>query len=166
MSAYYSANAGGRTEDPRYVWPERASRGLRSVVSEASPDFRWTAKISAARMAQALRDAGETGFESVRGLHVRERSPSDRVVELDILTDGPTVTWSGQDLRRALGWGTIKSALFDVTPRGGVFVFEGRGHGHGVGLCQHGAQAMARGGDGYREILAHYYPDARLSKIY
>lgn len=35
-------------------------------------------------------------------------------------------------------------------------------HGHGVGLSQHGAEAMARpqyGGKNYREILAFYYPN-------
>ncbi|MBX9603766.1 MAG: hypothetical protein K2X35_22355 [Bryobacteraceae bacterium] len=34
--------------------------------------------------------------------------------------------------------------------------------GHRVGLCQHGAAAMARGGAGFRQILAHYFPGAEV----
>jgi len=36
-------------------------------------------------------------------------------------------------------------------------VFYGRGYGHGVGMSQHGANAMARAGFNYIDILKHYY---------
>lgn len=39
----------------------------------------------------------------------------------------------------------------------GRFVFEGIGKGHGVGLSQNGAQAMARLGYTYEEILKYFY---------
>jgi len=38
----------------------------------------------------------------------------------------------------------------------------GSGHGHGVGMSQWGAQAMAQHGASYREILAKFYPGARI----
>ncbi len=41
----------------------------------------------------------------------------------------------------------------------------GRGWGHGVGMCQCGAQAMARGGKTAREILSYYYRGSRTSTI-
>ncbi len=41
--------------------------------------------------------------------------------------------------------------------------FEGAGLGHGVGLCQAGARRMAASGATEREILAHYFPRARLA---
>jgi hypothetical protein len=45
------------------------------------------------------------------------------------------------------------------------YVIEGQGWGHMVGMSQYGAQAMAKSGAGYGEILAHYYtgllPEAR-----
>jgi len=40
----------------------------------------------------------------------------------------------------------------------GAWRFTGEGYGHGVGMCQYGANGMARRGAGYREILARYYP--------
>jgi len=41
--------------------------------------------------------------------------------------------------------------------------FHGKGWGHGVGLCQVGAYGMAVRGEGYRSILAHYYPGTTVS---
>ena len=42
----------------------------------------------------------------------------------------------------------------------------GRGWGHGVGMCQYGAQGMAREGHSTEEILAHYYPTSGITSIY
>jgi len=44
--------------------------------------------------------------------------------------------------------------------------FEGRGSGHGAGLCQWGAAGAARAGEGYRAILARYYPGTEIIKMY
>ena len=43
---------------------------------------------------------------------------------------------------------------------------DGRGFGHGVGLCQFGAQGMAKAGDGHRQILARFYPGASVRPAY
>jgi stage II sporulation protein D len=42
----------------------------------------------------------------------------------------------------------------------------GRGYGHGVGMCQSGAQALAREGKTARQILAYYYPGSKIVKLY
>jgi stage II sporulation protein D len=50
-----------------------------------------------------------------------------------------------------------------VTASGGTGItFAGSGSGHGVGMSQHGAEAMARLGFTYREILLHYYTGAEI----
>lgn len=38
----------------------------------------------------------------------------------------------------------------------------GTSPGHGIGLCQRGAAAMAQDGEGYRGILAHYFPNTEI----
>ena len=38
----------------------------------------------------------------------------------------------------------------------------GRGFGHGIGMSQWGACAMARRGEGFEQILQHYYPGTQL----
>jgi stage II sporulation protein D len=49
----------------------------------------------------------------------------------------------------------------------GDWVFlDGRGFGHAVGLCQCGAEAMARQGKNVIEILSYYYPGAKIARAY
>jgi stage II sporulation protein D len=43
--------------------------------------------------------------------------------------------------------------------------FSGRGWGHGVGMCQCGAQGMAREGRSAVQILSHYYPNSKIIKM-
>jgi stage II sporulation protein D len=45
-------------------------------------------------------------------------------------------------------------------------VLSGRGHGHGVGMCQYGAEAMAKKGAKMDAILTRYYPGATIVKSY
>jgi SpoIID/LytB domain protein len=43
---------------------------------------------------------------------------------------------------------------------------KGAGFGHGVGMCQTGAQSLAKQGWAFSRILAHYYPGSLLQKLY
>lgn len=61
----------------------------------------------------------------------------------------------------------LRSSAFTVKVAGDKVRFEGgRGFGHCVGLCQYGAQGMARGGQSPTDILAFYYPGAKLERAY
>lgn len=42
----------------------------------------------------------------------------------------------------------------------------GQGYGHGVGLCQFGAQGLAKTGYNEYSILAYYYPGSRVVRAY
>jgi stage II sporulation protein D len=54
--------------------------------------------------------------------------------------------------------------MMEIVPVGNGWVFTGKGYGHGVGMCQWGANGMAKNGKTYREILARYYPDTVLAR--
>jgi len=43
---------------------------------------------------------------------------------------------------------------------------QGAGWGHGIGLCQVGAIERSKAGQGYREILAAYYPGTRVQRFW
>jgi stage II sporulation protein D len=73
---------------------------------------------------------------------------------------------AGIELRQILGYSALPSLLFDVRVDGAQAVFRGRGSGHGVGLCQWGARSRALRGEGYRGILAAYYPGAEIRRMY
>ncbi len=54
---------------------------------------------------------------------------------------------------------TLASTAFKISyqPESDTFIFETRGIGHGVGMSQYGANALAKAGKTYLEILKHYY---------
>ena len=82
---------------------------------------------------------------------------------------GKSDTVRGEDLRLAVDptGRKIQSAACHIVPWGNGWAFlSGRGWGHGVGLCQYGAQGMARQGKVCRDILQFYYPNAELVNLY
>jgi stage II sporulation protein D len=82
---------------------------------------------------------------------------------------GSSDTLRAEDFRLALDHTglKIKSAAFEIqkTATGWAFT-SGRGYGHGVGMCQCGAEGMARKGKSTEEILYYYYPGSRIKKLY
>jgi stage II sporulation protein D len=64
---------------------------------------------------------------------------------------------------RVHGWGAIPSLATSDPSENPDALLSGRGVGHGLGLCQLGAADMARHGAGFAQILAHYYPNTRLT---
>ena len=58
----------------------------------------------------------------------------------------------------------IRSTKFDVRRDDETYVFFGTGYGHGVGLCQDGAEGMARDGWDFERILNWYYTSVRIEK--
>lgn len=60
----------------------------------------------------------------------------------------------------------LRSTICQIAKRGDKWEFSsGRGWGHGVGMCQCGAQGMARQGKNAEQILSYYYPDSKISTI-
>jgi stage II sporulation protein D len=45
------------------------------------------------------------------------------------------------------------------------WVIRGKGFGHGVGMSQYGAQGRAQNGRNFRQILRHYYGNARIGEV-
>jgi len=164
--AVYHSNAGGRTEASVDVWG-KAYPYLRSVDSpydRGDPRYVWEFTIPADTLAGLLARAGfRIGLPEAVVPDVVTRTGRVKTVSIrDSYNRG--VSLRGEDLRRIIGYSTLRSTLFEVTQSGYLFIFKGRGSGHGVGLSQWGAKGMAEDGYGYREILAHYYPGTRLKK--
>jgi stage II sporulation protein D len=88
------------------------------------------------------------------------------VARVAVEGDKEKVTLDGAEFRRRLGYDRLPSLAFSVRESGGGFVFQGKGRGHGAGMCQWGAAGYARAGDGYKAILARYYPGAELFRMY
>lgn len=163
----YHSNGGGQTEASGDVWGKDYPylRGVESPYDKDSPTFLWGFEIDRALFVKALRDAGYP-LEDIKGLIVMERTRSGRVKRLRVVSTNMRLDITGEELRRVLGYDKIKSTIFTFEDSMDSFHFSGRGSGHGVGLSQWGAKGMAEKGYDYREILLHYYPGARLVKLY
>lgn len=59
----------------------------------------------------------------------------------------------------------LDSNDFTVSIENDYTTFTTRGHGHGLGLSKYGAEAMARAGYNYKQIISHYYPNTYLERV-
>ena len=163
FAAFHAASC-GRTEDSENVWPA-ALPYLRSVPTREDaaqvPGFRREAEFTLEefrdRVLEKYPSADLSG--SPEGwIGAEERSEGGRLISLRI----GGVPLSGTELRSLLG---LRSAQAEWSLEAGVFRFVTQGFGHGVGLSQYGAEAMAREGAGWEEILRHYYTGAQLEEM-
>ncbi len=71
-------------------------------------------------------------------------------------------TVTGQQVRSLFA---LDSTNFAFSFTDNDVVIQTIGYGHGVGMSQVGADAMAKRGAGYREILTHYYRGVQIEKL-
>jgi stage II sporulation protein D len=127
----------------------------------------WKAEFSRAELEKAMRNQGLSMPPQWTELAVVARGASGRALKLAFRAPGqPPQVVSASSLRfaigRSFGWNRVRSDLYELQTTAASVIFSGRGAGHGVGLCQAGAEEMAREGQSYRQILDFYYPGTKL----
>jgi stage II sporulation protein D len=165
--AFYHTDSGGHTEDPRVVFGTANMPPLLPVrvdFASDSPHHEWRLDMPLSELGAVLLRHG-ISVGRVVALEVLERSSSLRVTQIAIRGLKGTATLKGNDLRRLVGYDTLKSTLFAVVVDGPIARFAGRGYGHGVGLDQWRAKTMADLGYDAYQILEYYYPGAVLSSL-
>jgi stage II sporulation protein D len=73
-----------------------------------------------------------------------------------------TMTVTGNEFQEAFA---LPSLCFYMEEQDGALRIVCLGKGHGMGLSQYGANAMAKNGDSYKDILEHYYKGVELTNI-
>jgi SpoIID/LytB domain protein len=137
--------------------------GNPEYASYAKKYFRWSKTLSASEIASA------TGVGTLTDIQVTQRMRSGRIRKLTVTGTGGSKTLDKElNIRHAFDlWSGLFVMDIDRSGTGITSVtFKGAGNGHGVGLCQHGAREIARRGGTFDQILGHYYPGAKLRKIY
>lgn len=94
---------------------------------------------------------------AVNSITIVSRYDNHRVNEVKV----NSTIYTGRELREALG---LRSTDFTVQADKDTYTFTTIGFGHGVGMSQYGANAMAKLGYSYKEILLHYYTGVTLEK--
>ncbi len=171
LMAFYSADCGCRSEDPKYVWGESGSfRSVKDPTCGKRRPKEWKLEIQrAALKPKLLRDLKLSDSAVIKTIQIAARSPSGRVSQVAILVEDGGESRihkiSSQRFRRLIGFNKVRSTDFSLQWIGDDLVIRGQGFGHGVGLCQTGARHLAQSGSSYEEILKVYYPQAKVSSL-
>jgi stage II sporulation protein D len=171
INAVFHSSSGGHTENSEDVWVQ-ALPYLRAVpdFDQDAEVFQWERTFSADEMRSRI-----TGVGNILAFQPGRMIGNRRVRTMQVVGDAGTREMSGDAIRQALD---LRSTFFAIssnigpvasnrsvasTPSG--FRVSGRGFGHGLGMSQYGAYALARQGNTYQQILAHYYRDTTLARI-
>ncbi len=159
VEGFYHSACGGQTEAAAAIWQGSPAwfRSVKDPYCEAAPGYFWTHRIDYRELGRKL------GVGPVTAVKVLDRGPGGRVLLAQFEGEGEQRLLAGDEVRRLLGYANLKSTFFEISVEGATFLFKGSGSGHGVGLCQWGARGQAEKGRTYRQILAHYFPAARLA---
>ncbi|MEB3161430.1 MAG: SpoIID/LytB domain-containing protein [Synechocystis sp.] len=108
-------------------------------------------------------------FTTIYDIKITRRSPSGRILMLEVLTDKGVVELAKNEARSAFAG--PRSTLFyleptyDANQRLTNVVFVGGGFGHGVGMSQFGSYQLSKLGWSAEKILAFYYPGTQIRAL-
>ncbi|HOX39620.1 MAG TPA: SpoIID/LytB domain-containing protein [Candidatus Brocadiia bacterium] len=165
--AYFHSTCAGHTADCSVVFSIASLpplEGRRCPFCHNSPHSSWKGvSVARAELVEKLKADGVNvkDIESIRtaGAKGGDFHPGEVIIN-------GSIRMNANRFRLLVGAAKLKSAAFDAKISGDKVVFSGKGWGHGVGLCQFGAKEMAQSGYNWKQILAFYYPEARLLKLY
>lgn len=153
IQAAFHASSAGQTQDAVAVWGSTVPylKAVQTPEGEEAPNYHTTVTLTAEQVKGLLEPLGCK----------LEEEPEQWFAQLSYGEGGSVtaaevggVTLRGNELRTALG---LRSASFTVGYAEGAFTFAVTGYGHGVGMSQYGANALAKEGKSWREILRWYY---------
>jgi len=161
----YHSTCGGRTESAVNAWG-RDVPYLRSRTCEdcsSSPAYRWHYRMTQEEGRRVARAMGlPSGGKNLR-ISIAGLNSSGRISRMLLTSSGVSRETQAAAFRSTVGYARMRSLWATIEPDGDEWIIKGRGYGHGVGMCQYGANGMAKAGKGFREILARYYPGSELS---
>lgn len=163
IDAVYFSCSGGTTEDAVAVWGGDVPylQSVESPGEEISGKFETTVTVSTAEFQRILQTANPAVWLS--------GAPSTWFGAATVTDGGGVDTleiggqrFRGTELRTLFG---LNSAKFTVSASAEEIVFTVSGYGHRVGMSQYGAEAMARAGADFEEILLHYYTGVDITAM-
>jgi stage II sporulation protein D len=164
INPLFHSNSGGATEDAREVWAISESVPyLKSVFGPDESGYPDYEKIQLYSWDEITRKV-KTKYPDAKlsqnvDMEIEAYTVSGRV---DFIRIG-SVSMSGTEFRELFGLRSTKISLsFPSDKSVEITTF---GYGHGVGMSQCGADALAREGYGYEDILKFYYSGTEVEEI-
>ena len=166
--AYFHSTCGGHTEDATLVFGKDGIPPLKGVKCDYCKDskyYQWSREISKQELEKDIRKAYPS-LKEIWEVRPLERGPGRHASQVEIRYASGSYRMNANEFRLLVGSSHLLSTAFEVADKGKAIKFSGSGWGHGVGLCQHGAETMAKNGSTWQEILKKYYPGVEFVKIY
>ena len=164
IQALFFSSAPGKTVDAVEVWgnPVAYLKSVDSPEGDEVPNYHSQAVLGAEEVKSltlnAYPGADLTGDPSS---WFGEASRNEGGGVISIPLGGVTLT--GGQVRSLF---SLRSACFTVAWDGTQFTFDVTGYGHGVGMSQYGANAMAKAGSPFRDILTWYYTGTEVGELW
>lgn len=191
LRTYFSSTCGGRAASARQIWPAAGSLAfnaaeplhgpVRAHACDQAPLYRWRRQRRTSELSDRIAAWGDRVGHAAKTLgrlqavRVIDTAPSGRPGTYELTdTRGQRVLIRADDLRVAMNFARSRPLLrtqlipsndFTVRIDGEQVIIDGRGFGHGVGLCQYCAAEWARAGYAAEQMLAAFYPGARLMRL-
>ena len=161
MEPYYFATSSGKTENSEDVFTA-AVPYLRSVESpgeEVAKNFKTSQVFKYKDLSRIINDnynnAKVSSASIKKQITILDRTDAGSVKSIKV----GNITMTGSKFRAMLG---LKSSNFVIKFNSNDVEIDCSGYGHGVGMSQWGANAMAKEGKKYTEILSHYYQGTEI----
>ena len=164
IQALFFSSAAGRTVDAVEVWGNSVDylKSVDSPEGEEVPNYHSQVVLTAEEVrtaALAQYPGADLSGDPSGWFSQPVENSAGGVASVDL----GGVTLTGSEVRTLFG---LRSASFSVSWDGEAFTFDVTGYGHGVGMSQYGANAMAREGSDFEEILTWYYTGTEVGELY
>lgn len=164
--ALFHSASNGQTASIEEGFPKLADKAPYLVpvptdgISRAPEKYQaWTVRVPRSTVKEIM--GPEAG--NLDDIQITQTGPSGRVLTVK----AGQATINGAELREKIGFDKLYSTqISKIEAQGNDIVFTGTGWGHGVGMDQWGAKLMAEQGKKASDIVAHYYPQASIIRIY
>lgn len=164
INAFFHSNSGGKTEVPVNVWGGTNFPYLQAVetageegYTQYSSEIEFTKDELIEKLKSKYNDI-KIDFNNQNDIKIMEYTDSGRVKTIRFGNH----SISGVEARTILG---LKSTNFEISKIDNKIKFSVKGYGHGVGMSQTGADAMAKQGKNYQEIIRHFYSGIEIENI-
>jgi stage II sporulation protein D len=165
IQAVYHSTSGERTASAKEVWgfDYPYLQSVPCAWDQKSPRYYDKKEFSLAQVEQLLGPETQVMAamqnNSSGAAAIINSTESGRVGQVRI---GSKVL-SGAEVREKLN---LRSNNFSIEMKDNKIIVNTIGYGHGVGLCQYGANGMAKEGMDYRQIITTYYTGVALRNIH
>lgn len=161
INAFFHSNSGGITESSLNIWGGIDYPYLKSVetVGESGyTQYSSEVKLTKEELQNKMKEKYEDfsiDYSQENCISILEYTTSNRVKTIKI----GNKEIAGTEARTIFA---LKSTNFTFTINEENIIFSVIGYGHGVGMSQTGADALAKAGSNYEEIIKHFYTGVEI----